>query len=242
MISTDEPQFLNLFIYSDSLAFRRREQPHDISFTYPFLLKSLVERNLGLRTNLVMRGGGGVRIEHIAQTLERDIGYFGGDERVRNVAILQFGIVDCAPRPFTYPLVPLLRHIPIIGSWVLSKLQKHRRGLQNLCSYPVTSKKTFQKKYEAIVYMCRSAHIRPLSVGLPLPMLAIEHRSPGFRRSTAIYNEVIRDVIPDSFCDIEKHLTESLREKVLLSDGHHLTEDGHQLYAEQLFEHLKKLI
>ena len=79
-------------------------------------------------------------------------------------------------------------------------------------------------------------------MGLPLPPFSIEHRSPGFRRSASVYNAVIRDVIPDQFCDIEKDMTESLRESLLLPDGHHLTESGHQLYAEKLFERVKKLI
>lgn len=235
-------QFINLFVYSDSLAFRRPGQSPDLRFTYPFLFSQLIESELGIRTNLVMRGGGGVRIRDIAQVIKRDIGYFGGDEKVLNIAVLQFGIVDCAPRPFTYVLSPVLRKIPFLGPNILAALSRHRRGLQNLWSYAVTSRTAFRREYASIVYACRSVHIRTLAVGLPLPPLSIEHRSPGFRRNASLYNELIRDVIPESFCDIEGDMTESMRDALLLADGHHLTEEGHRFYAERLFAKLKRLL
>lgn len=234
--------FLNLYIYSDSLAFRRIGQPQDLSFTYPFRLKALIETHLSLRTNVITRGGGGARISEIAKTLKRDTGYFGGDPSALNIAILQFGIVDCAPRPITYAVSPLLRMLPIIGPRILAKLVRHRRGLQNLWSYTVTSSRAFKKEYASIVYTCHSAQIRALAIGLPLPPLSIEYRSPGFRRSASNYNTFIRDVIPESFLDVEQDMTESLRETLLLPDGHHLTEEGHRFYAEKMFEHLKKLL
>jgi len=235
-------KFLNLYIYSDSLAFRRIGQSQDLSFTYPFILKELVETNLAIKTNLVLRGGGGLTVKQIREIVEQDSGYFGGDDQTLNIAILQCGIVDCAPRPITYVLSPFLRSLPVVGPKILAVLVKHRRGLQNLCSYNVTSKGRFKKEYASIIYTCHSVQIRTLAVGMPLPSFSIEHRSPGFRRSANIYNELIRDVIPESFCDIEQHMTESLRESLLLSDGHHLTEAGHRFYAEKLLEQLKRLL
>lgn len=233
-------EFINLYIYSDSLAFRRLEQAQDISFTYPFKLKELIEDNLGIRTNLVMRGSGAADIRHIQATLVRDSGYFGGDSEAINIAILQFGIVDCAPRPITYLLAPALRNVPIIGQKILSQLVKHRRGLQTLCSYTVTSKARFKREYAKIVRTCHAVNIRPIAVGLPLPTLSIEQRSPGFRRNVSIYNRIIQDVIPDSFCDIDSEMTETMREEYLLSDGHHLSERGHRFYAEKLFKNIQK--
>ncbi len=233
-------RFMNLYIYSDSLAFRRLEQPQDISFTYPFVLKGLIETRLGVKTNLLLRGGGGANIRHIKEILVRDSGYFGGDHQALNIAILQVGIVDCAPQPFTYLLAPMLRKIPIVGPKLLAKLVKQRGRLQTMWSYTATSKSKFKKEYASIVRTCHCAKIRPIAVGLPLPSLAIEQRSPGFRRSASLYNNLIRDVIPESFCDIEQQMTESLRESLLLTDGHHLTEEGHRYYADKLFDKLQK--
>lgn len=235
-------KFINLYIYSDSLAFRRVGQSQDIGFTYPFVLKGLIETHLGMRANLLLRGGWGADVRQISKTLGRDAGSFDGNEQALNIAIMQFGIVDCAPHPITYLLTPTLRKIPIIGPKILAKLVKHRRGLQSLWSYTVTSQGRFKKEYASIVHICHKLKLRPIAVGMPLPSFSIEQRSPGFRRSTSIYNQIIRDVIPENYCDIEQQLTESLRETFLLPDGHHLTEEGHRFYAERLFEKLQKNI
>ena len=128
-------KFLNLYIYSDSLAFRKTSQAQDLSFTYPFKLKDLVETNLGIRTNLLLRGGGGLNIKQIREIVQRDSGYFGGDDQALNIAVLQLGIVDCAPRPITYVLKPFLSSLPVVGPMILKILVKRRRGLQNLWSY-----------------------------------------------------------------------------------------------------------
>jgi hypothetical protein len=232
--------FLNLYVYSDSLAFRRLGQPHDLCFTYPFVLKELIETKLGIRTNLVLRGGGGATVTQIREVVVRDSGYFGGDAGGVNVAIIQCGIVDCAPRPITYAVAPLLRRVPIVGGKILAALVAHRSGIQSLWSYRVTSTRRFATEYARIIGTCHSVFIRPIAVGMPLPTLAIERRSPGFRRSASIYNGLIRDTLPESFCDIEQQMTESLRETVLLQDGHHLTEAGHRLYADALFVRIQK--
>ncbi len=232
--------FLNLYVYSDSLAFRRVGQPHDLSFTYPFVLKGLIETRLGIRTNLVLRGGGGATVTHIREVVVRDSGYYGGDNSAINVAVIQCGIVDCAPRPVTYVVAPLLRLLPIAGPRILATLVSHRSGIQNLWSYRVTSERRFSKEYARIVRACHASFLRPIAVGLPLPTLTIERRSPGFRRSAMLYNELIRDVLPESFCDVEQQMTESLRETFLLPDGHHLTEAGHRLYAETILGQVQK--
>jgi len=235
-------KFINIYVYSDSLAFRRVGQPHDISFTYPFLLMRLIEDRLGVKVNLLLRGGGGADVRMIKNVVEGDTGYFGGDERVINIAILQVGIVDCAPRPFTYLLAPVLRRVPVIGPRILSALVRHRAWVQGLWSYVATSKFRFRKEYASIVKMLYASKIRPIAVGLPLPSLAVEKRSPGFRRSVGIYNAIISSAHPEGFCNVEQEMNESLRNSLLLPDGHHLTEDGHRLYSELLFCRVKKLL
>jgi hypothetical protein len=238
---TNEDPFLNLIVYSDSLAYRRGDQPQDFSFTYPFVLKELIEKEWGCRVNLLVRGWGGLKIGDIRRLVGIDSGYLGSDGEALSIAVLQFGIVDCAPQPFTYFFSPVLRKLPFVGQRIVSMLVGYRRQLQILWSYRPTSRARFKTAYAAIVRTCVGAKIRPIAIGLPLPPLAIEHRSPGFRSSVSHYNQMIRDVIPDSFCDIEQQMTESLRGSFLMSDGHHLTEAGHRLYASKIFEQLGKL-
>lgn len=238
----NELEYLNLFVYSDSLAFRRVGQSNDLSFLYPFQLKALIETRLGLRVNLVLRGVAGARLPQLRATVIRDTGYYGGTEDALNIAVIQGGIVDSARHPFTYKLAPLLRTVPLLGERVLAGLVKHRRRLQLIWSYAETGKPTFVREYKRIIETCRRVSVRPIAVGMPLPTMAIESRSPGFRKSVTEYNALIRQALPDAYCDVEARFSEETRDRLLLEDGHHLTEAGHVLYAEALLEHVASYV
>jgi lysophospholipase L1-like esterase len=235
-------EFLNLFVYSDSLAFRRPGQPHDLSFVYPVVLKHLIESRLGVRVNLVMRGSAGAALPQVRAVVVQDTGYYGGTNEALNIAIIQAGVVDAARHPFTYRVAPLLRKIPVLGERALAALVPRRRQLQLIWSYCQTPKPTFVKEYKRIVDTCRRSLMRPIAVGMPLPTDAIETRSPGFRNSVAEYNELIRQTLPEAFCDVEAQFAHAVREQLLLEDGHHLTEAGHRLYAEALLPHVESYL
>jgi lysophospholipase L1-like esterase len=133
-------------------------------------------------------------------------------------------------------LVPLLRRIRFFGPRIIAILHKHRSRLQGLWSYALTPKKKFAREYAVIVQLSKVAMLEPIAVGMPLPPAAIEERSPGFCASVTAYNEAIRTALPNAFCDIESKIREADREKLLMQDGHHLTEAGHRLYAECIFD------
>lgn len=239
--SPESDRFMNLYIYNDSLAFRRPEQSEDLALTYPFLLKDMIEKRIGLRVNLLLRGIGGAGIKEIQKIILRDSGYLVRVTPSLNVVILQFGIVDCAPRPITFLLKPLLDRIPRIGAKIMSVFIKHRRWIQVVCNYRKTPIAQFKRRYKAILRVCIRVGTSPLATGMPLPPHKTESRSPGFRQSVTKYNQAIREISSEAFCDIEGGLDESLRERMLLPDGHHLTESGHQFYARALFKKMESL-
>jgi hypothetical protein len=235
-------EFLNVFVYSDSLAFRRPEQSQDLQFTYPFVLQRLIESRLGVRANLVMRGSPGATIVDVHAMLVRDTGYFGSDDQALNIAAIQCGIVDCAPRPFTYAFVPALRAVPFAGKRLLGVLVKNRPVIQQLGSYRAISKRRFANEYRALVETCAIAKMRPIAIGMPLPTDAIEQRSPGFTANVRAYNELIRQAVADAYCDVEARIPNGQRQAYLLDDGHHLTELGHRLFAESALVHIGRMV
>lgn len=235
--------FLNLLVYSDSLAFRRPDQPQDVSFTYPFLLKKLIEEKFNISVNLIIRGAGGEDITYLKKIFSRDSGYFGGDETVLNVAVMQCGVVDCAPRPFTYIFFPIFRRIPFLGGKIELFLYKHRRIFQLIYSYSKISPKKFAQGYLSIKKISIISKIKIITVGVPIPPSKIEYRSPGFQKKIKDYNLIISTIVPDYFCDIEAQINDNNeRDKVLLKDGHHLTVHGHSTYANSIFPFIEKLI
>lgn len=236
-------KFLNLLVYSDSLAFRRPDQPQDVSFTYPFLLKKLIEDKFDINVNLIIRGAGGEDITFLKKNFSRDSGYFGGDKTVLNVAVFQCGVVDCAPRPFTYIFYPLIRRIPYFGEKIELFLYRHRRMCQLIFSYSKISLKKFALEYFSIKKISEKSEIKIITVGVPLPPEKIEFRSPGFQKKVKDYNLTISKIVPDYFCNIEKKIKDkNNRDKVLLPDGHHLSVEGHSMYANSIYPFIEILI
>lgn len=242
MVTMQSDEFLNLLVYSDSLAFRRPGDSADFGVTYPFLLQQSLSREFAVRANLMLRGGGGRRSAEIRRTFEHDASYFSGSGERSNVVIFQFGIVDCAPRPITYRVLPLLRRFPIVGNHVVSLLSDNRAAIQRTWSYTFTSPRSFEMEYTRIFQASRSANRLTLCVGMPLPPETIEGRSPGFRAKVLEYNALIRRVSGDFYCDIEEALDEATRQKILLDDGHHLSASGHHFFASKIMECLRRVL
>jgi lysophospholipase L1-like esterase len=232
---------LNLFFYSDSLAFRRPEQAEDTSFTYPFLLKDMLESTGLVRVNVLLRGMGGADMPHICRMVERDAGYFRFSSEQGNIAVVQVGVVDCAPRPFTFRLKPILNRLPFIGPWIASVLFRHRARLQRISSYQITPRPRFARDLRRVLQLLKEMRIHAVLVGIPLPPDAIELRSPGFQRAALEYNQLMKDCASAEYCDVEAAVRIAGRAGCLMQDGHHLTENGHRLYAEALFEKLMEI-
>jgi len=243
---------INLFIWGDSLCFRRPFQPDNYGFTYPFLIKKALQQKIGVDVNLMVRSLGGLTIIECCQLVKRDSGYldFRNDTGVLNVAILQVGVVDCAPLPFTYPFMKIFEKIPYIGNQITGVLKKLRPTLQNIYSKPKTSKKIFLKNYSEILNLLGNRNFIIVGVGIPTPNNEIEQRSPGFQKSAKNYSTLIEEM-NENYVDIEGAITSQLltgnevdlRDKIIIKeDGHHLTEAGHILYSEMISESIINII
>ncbi len=239
---------INLFIWGDSLSFRRHFQSDDIGFTYPFLLQKKLKNLLNCEVNLMVRSRGGISTPESRVLIYGDCAYlnFRNDEGIINIAVLQLGIVDCAPLPFTYPLLRFFDKVPIIGVHVVHIFKKYRHIFQKISSKPKTSKRKFVNNYIEINRLLSDRGFLVFGIGLPTPTQLIELRSPGFQKSAVYYNELIRNMI-DNFVDIEQHIfdskSENFREKILVKDdGHHLTQIGHSMYAKLISEKIIAVI
>jgi hypothetical protein len=243
---------INLFIWGDSLSFRRPFQPDDFGLTYPFLLQKKLKDSIGCEVNLMVRSRGGITIPESRVLINGDCNYlnFRKDDGILNVAVLQYGIVDCGLLPFTYPLLRFFLKVPLIGGKVVYILKKSRNILQKISSKPRTSKKEFLKNYNAITRLLADRGFLVFGIGLPTPNNEMELRSPGFQKSTSEYNELIRGMV-ENFVDIEQHISgntdvsnsEDFRDEILIKeDGHHLTQTGHKMYAELISEKIVSVI
>jgi hypothetical protein len=218
-----------LYCYTDSVGFPRLEDQSP-EMTWPFLL----QRQLGSRGQVYLhtRGLGGGRIAELENILERDTGYFRSQgDGTRSFCLFNIGVVDAAPRPFTYHLKSLAR-IPRIGPamWgcISKRLHGRRALLQRVYSYRLTPPRAFQKSFLRMTQHATRAGMVPISIDTPLTPEWLEARSPGLRDSIALYNSLKHAV------EATHVSTQWVRDEHYLDCGHHLNAVGHELLAAQL--------
>jgi hypothetical protein len=221
-----------LYFYTDSVGFPRIENQRP-EMSWPHILKDLLEKSSDITVYPYMRGLGGGTIGEIEKIFIRDSGYFKGyGEQTVSLAIFNIGIVDSAPRPFTYKLKKLTS-IPKLGrlfKWFLVNVLKPNRKLfQNIYSYRETSPGKFRKTFKNMVSSCLRRNIIPISIDTPLVHKKFEERSPKLNDSIMLYNQL------KHVNDIEHVSCKSIDQEYLLEDGHYFNIKGHQLIADALY-------
>jgi|GEM_PF-1770245 len=229
------PKKIYLYFYVDSVGFPRLNQPPDI--TWPFLLKDLLERNCNVSVYPYMRGLAGARIRDIQRIFKRDASYFKAqNDNSFSFVIYNIGVVDAAPRPFTYPLFHLHKFakLPLVGRYIslfLSKiLHPHRRFFQKIYSFRLTAPETFRERFDQMVSHSHKAGIYPISIDTPLTPVSLEDRSPGLRQSIDLYNS-----LKHSNTAVLHVPTDWVKDEHYLECGHHFNEAGHQELARRLY-------
>ena len=237
------PNVCNLIFYGDSIALRRRQQNPDWSFTYPFL----VSRRLPAfdSVNLMIRNRGAFNSRDVKNIVAVDSGYLAGpqnDPSVTNLCILQVGVVDCAPRPLTYGLHRFTKRTPILCDYVAPLIQATRPFVQRIYSYNAVAAREFAKNIKAIELLLTTGGFATLWLTIPTPPNHIEHRSPGFQQNARIYSGIIRKSVPNSIdIDAEFASAGSPSRPLLTEDGHHFSNDGHEVCAAAITTRLASL-
>lgn len=229
-----------LYLYTDSIGFPRiKDQSPDI--TWPFLLRYLLEYDSKLSVYPYMRGLGGARIKDVEEIFNRDSSYFKeqGDDSYSFV-IYNIGIVDAAPRPFTYHLKKLGK-IPLAGPYLwffISKmLHPFRSYFQKIYSYRLTSPRDFRNSFNRMVKRSIKVGISPISIDTPFTPVALEDRSPGLRHSISLYNS-----LKHSNSSVVHVPTDWVNDEHYDEDGHHFSQAGHQELAQRLHLVIRGLI
>lgn len=226
-----------LLFYTDSIAFPRppNQAPED---TWPFLLQQLIEAENSVRVYPYLRGLGGATIDQVRKIFERDLSYFSHTAKdTECVVLFNIGIVDSAPRPFTYHLkklagIPVLG--PVIWHFLAPILHRHRTLLQRLSSFRLTSPRKFRELFDDMVAKAAKISDLVISIDTPLTPESLELRSPGLRSSITAYN-----AIKSQFKAV-RHLDMSwVKEEHYLECGHHLSTEGHSVLANRLYQEIE---
>jgi len=181
---------------------------------------------------------GGATIAELSAVQKRDAGYFCANSPSAALAlILNMGVVDSAPRPFTYHLKKLSM-IPCVGPrfWrqIAPALHAHRAQLQRISYFRLTPPSRFRSEFASMVSIGSAMAKYVLSVDTPLTPAWLESRSPGFRDSIATYNSIKHEC-----AHIHHQDTTWIDDSHYLECGHHFNAVGHALLANCLVETLQ---
>jgi hypothetical protein len=239
LISELKIKYIYLYFYTDSIGFPRGNQSPAI--TFPFLLTEILEKNLNLKVYTYIRGMGGGRITEIKKIFDRDRGYLKPEDQDSIAfSIFNVGIVDAAPRPFTYHLRQLAK-VPIIGglfwAYISKILNKYTTAIHKVYSFNLTTPAKFRSSFNRMVVQSLADGIKSISIDTPLTPMILEYRAPGLRKSIDFYNSI-------------KHLntsalhirTDWVKDQHYVADGHHLNDLGHIKLAEQLYKCIESVL
>jgi hypothetical protein len=239
LISQLNVKYIYLYFYTDSIGFPRENQSPAI--TWPFLLTEKLEKTFKVKVYTYIRGIGGGTITEIEKIFDRDRGYLKPEgQHSISFSIFNVGVVDAAPRPFTYHL-RLLARVPIIGvscwAFISKILHKHKIVLSKLYSFNLTNPVKFKSSFNRMVAQSLVDGIISISIDTPLTPLILEYRAPGLRKSIAFFNSI-------------KHLntsalhvsTDWVKDQHYVADGHHLNDLGHFKLAEHIYMRIERVL
>ncbi len=231
-------------IYGDSLSMPRVEPLTKYYETYQELLSDKLRSTLtNVKIFLHTRNHPGSPILSLYNEYIQDLRYFGDDNN--NILVIHCGIVDCAPRPVPLILRALISRSPEKIREKIIKIIHTRRAwlLSRGFSWRVTEAAKFKKIYKEWISLAVKHSLLVVVVNIAPTTTKMEIHSPGLTASIKQYNQIIYDEIKvvnspnlflfDAYSEIWAR-SEELANFIHPVDGHHLTRDGHQLYADRL--------
>jgi lysophospholipase L1-like esterase len=222
-----------LVVFSDSLGLPRpdaKSGPHQgADGTYPFML---VDRLSGHAVNSLSQRY--FTTQHVIDLLEADPG-LGVDSDV----FVHIGLNDATWRMFSEPdRLGLDLLTPAVKDRIVGFAQKYRTLIiRELPEYHYVSPDQFRTNLDIFLEMLSGRGARVALATVILPPVRFWSFTPGLQRNFARYNLILMDAAHRggaSLIDLDRLVWDKQHDGVLLSDGMHLSETGHQLVAEQV--------
>ena len=212
---------MKIQIFSDSLALPR-EIPQKVFYeqTYP---AKLSEKHVVAQYS---KGGGTIK-DLLDQTFYYKM--FCPD-----VVIIQSGIVDCAPRPFTLFEEHFfkLNFFTKACKAVLKRLTKN--WLRNVRKVAWTSPKDFRLYCNQFIETYPNTPV--YAIGILPARKEYETLAKGITKRIQQYNTILKETFGKNYID-----TSDMPDEGIMSDHHHLTVVGHQYIYDKITQHLTEI-
>ena len=234
-----------LAVYGDSLAMPRATDGIGYAETYPETIRAGLEAASGRSVDLYNRSRGAATIRSLYGDWAKDATYFGA--ALSGITVIQCGIVDCAPRPTPRVVRSGVGALPRpVRQRAVQFLHDHRGDLLRA---GLVWRETGPTVFSTVLrrwLLEASALIGRLYVLTIAPTTAdMDAHSPGLASSIKHYNQLIAEAVRATaapnvrLADVHAAILgqpEGVERYINRADGHHITREGHALYAQLILE------
>ena len=207
---------LKILILTDSLGLPGDRESYAMSYeeTYVSMLK-----NKYPFIDFIHYGQGGANIK----TIQRASVYYKSSEPF--LAIVQCGIVDCAPRALKPIEKSIINRLPF-NKFLINQIKKNSVTLRKYRNINITSLDTYKKNVDILENTFKDL----LWIQIIRAPDFYEKKVPNINKNIEMYNKVLKE---RKSIDTSKY-----DDSFLISDGHHLSPKGH----EKIFRDLSNVI
>jgi hypothetical protein len=227
-------------LYGDSLSLPRPGVVEN-GQRYFLRLHDHLQSRLGMAVDVLDRGEGATTISALKNRITHDKHYF----RERGfLALLQSGIVDCAPRPVADATREKIGKLPsFIRKRVIKYLHNNRTKLILRRYYVRTELATFQKEYAACLEMLKKSYEHIFCINICPAPESFEKVSPGVTAQISAYNQAISAAASDAevrLVDVHGMIRTGgdIYDYITREDDHHATSLTHEWITQNTLEQL----
>jgi len=216
-----------LIILGDSLSMPRPDFEYEK--TYLCLLKKIL-----FDWDIIIKNRRSNDTEKTSRHLFKEIAFLKPD-----MVVIHLGIVDCAPRLFSKSEKKVVNKMPLfLQKRIIDFLSKYRYFFTKYFKKTYVPDFKFEKCMTYIIKTIFDLGAVPIVINIAGTNSKNKLRSCGFEKNINRYNQILNNILKDfeiNTIDINSKGTD-----VLLSDGIHLNEVGHQWVAEQIGKQITK--
>jgi hypothetical protein len=232
---------MNIVIISDSLGFPRPADGITAASSYPIRVERAIKAE-NEAFNVFHFGWGGATIKQLLPYVNQGIGYLGAGNLL--AVFLQFGVVDSAPRAFLPGEIEELDRVTGINGLFKSQVEANYAQISSLRNFPTyTSEFEFSHYLEEMLKNIREQQPAGIfHLGIFPCSGEMERFCPTFNsHQMPRYNSIIKKTLRSPREEFMDELVSHDWRALMLGDGQHLNDLGHELVANAISARIRAL-
>lgn len=154
-----------------------------------------------------------------------------------DIVLLQYGIVDCAPRVLTDKEIMFFSILKL--SRVVKKIiSKFHAPLSNFRKLQHTEIEKFKVNVKIIYRLFYEQNIKVVNIPIAPACEKYKEKSPKISKNIEMYNNIIKS---NTNLYLEDLYINCNKEKIFLNDLHHLNQDGHNIISDYLKNNFERI-